>query len=86
MVHKKGLKTKQKFKLMYAVVYDAEEGISTFEIFDNMKDAKKFKENNNGYMIFKAPFNTELIWKEGKNWQYDDRADLYNNAVTVEMD
>jgi len=68
-------------KTMYAVehYYKSDER-TTYEIFETLTDAESFiqdpsnwDENHLPLFIFKADFNTELIFQEENgNWNYDD--------------
>ena len=68
-------------KEMYGVEHCYNDGSSTYEIFETLSDAKSFcqneeswSEDNKPLFIFKADFNSELIYLEdgSSRWNYDD--------------
>lgn len=69
--------------LMYGVEHCyIDNGRSTYEIFDSLKKANEFVKNDENWtnnhkplFIFKAMFNKELIYQQGKEWNYDDFCD-----------
>lgn len=70
------------FKKMFGVEHCYEDGSSTYELFETFDKAQLFCENeknwnslNQPLYIFKADFNTELIFKEKDVWNYDDFSD-----------
>jgi len=78
---------------MYGVEYltMSEDGeTSTFEIFDNIDDAKIFIDHLEQMkmtfiFLFKADFDEEYIYQEENGqWNYEDVANLYINSEIIE--
>lgn len=74
-----------KTKKMYALEYKSYDGNRTFDIFETIKDAKKYAEKiiTFGYQyaplyIFKTDFNFNRIYKESDVWNYEDYSDIFN--------
>ncbi|WP_333851906.1 hypothetical protein [Epilithonimonas sp.] len=68
-------------KTMYAVEhYYSNDERSTYEIFETLNEAESFCSDKNNWnenhfplFIFKADFNSDLIYQdENRNWNYDD--------------
>ena len=65
---------------MYAVEHYYTDDRSTYEIFETLSEAENFCLDKNNWdknhfplFIFKADFNSELIYQEENgNWNYDD--------------
>ena len=70
-------------KIMYAVEHYYTDDRSTYEIFETLSEAENFCLDKNNWdknhfplFIFKADFNSELIYQEENgNWNYDDFSD-----------
>lgn len=80
--------------LMYGVEHCyIDNGRSTYEIFNSLEKAKEFVKNNQNWtennkplFIFKAMFNKELIYRQGKEWNYDDFSDtIISDYEIIEM-
>ena len=82
-----------KLKVMFGVEHCYIDGASTYEIFETFSKAKAFCENdrnwsnnNHPLFIFKADFNSELIFKENNEWNYDDFVDtILGNYNVLEV-
>ena len=72
-------------RIMYGIEHAYSDGRQTYEIFSTSKEAEVFLQNDNIWnenhiplFIFKADFNTDLLYKEdNKHWNYDD----FSNAI-----
>ena len=73
-----------KTQKMYAVEYKTDNS-SSYEIFENYKDALSFANSNaNSIFLFTADFNKERIYLDGGTWNYDDFSDTFINQQIIE--
>jgi len=56
---------------------------STFEIFETIKEAYDFASTVKYKESFIADFNMKYVYKEDKNWNYEDNSALYGYSKII---
>ncbi len=71
--------------ILFAIEYETDFNSTTYEIFDTLKEAKKFADDCDVPLyIFKADFSKNSIYREKDgHWNYDDGAGVFKNSKIV---